>query len=658
MSVVDVLIAEVVTRGFPAAEATLNRFGGSIGRVESARDSLMRRPMTFAAVGAAGVIATSKLVSAALEKAGEAQTTKTGFATLLGDRKKADALFKDFETFSIKTSFDDASTKKIGSFLLATGTQSSQVISRMHAMGNAVAAAGKGDADLQGVAMAMSALGNSTIASRQQIKRLEIRGIQANKILQQELGLTADQVQNLGKEELKGSVVAEALYRGMEKVGKGKAMENMVKTLPGQISTLNDAKNQLLTAIGEPMLGDATKFVHLLAEGAMYMKDMARAHPQRTKALVYGVGAASAATALYGTYRAATLAKLARQALEKAVRSDAKAESEKISIAKAEGKAIAGAGDAAQGTAGKLGILARAKAFLGKDALTIKDSGLLARMGAAPGARSVGQVGLGAATGAAVGYGLWDTMSNHTNQAAMRSMGVNVTDDGAKFGSAAAGVMVGALVLAAPEVALPILAALGTAKFLEGVADKQINEPQERAAEMGTGADNTDIYGKDMQSRLQTASKARDRGALAKIYKEMSVKAHESGDDLMAQRYRLQSASELKIQGRELTPGTAENTALNQARFPVSKSALPTVSHGPLGINADVNPWRDPFGGAPPTPPAYVQQAMAQRDSKSVITATPTVQQVGHEITIKLAPIKWRLPGAKNDDDLARAAYG
>ncbi|RYX82852.1 hypothetical protein EON83_17230 [bacterium] len=560
---VDVLVTQFLEHGGQALNSRFRSLSVSAGQFEGATARAMTRTATVGSVGVAGLIATSKLVSSALEKAGEAQATKSGFTSLLGDANKANNLFKQLETLALESPFDDAETKRVGQFMLATGTQADELVDKMKAIGNAVSAAGKGQNEFNGVVMAMSALNNSTVASRAQIKRLELRGVQANKILQEELGLTADQVANLGKENLKGSVVAEALYRGMAKVAGGKAMENMVKTLPGQVAMLEDAKNQLLTAIGEPLLNDATKFVGFLAKGATHMRDMARASPGITKGLVYGAGIASGTAAIYGGIQAFRMAAMAKKALEKATRADDVAEKAKTLTAGREALSLTKTAVAAdKATTAKKGLEvatrslgARAAAFLGKDALTIKDTSLLGRMGAQAGARSVGQVGLGAAAGAAAGYGVYDTYSNKTNQAALRSMGINVSENGAKMGGAAVAGIVGALAIAAPQFAIPFLAAVAAVKLTEYGANKLINEPMEKKAAAGTGVDNAEMYGKGMDARLAKADKELNYGELTKIYQHMADKSAIAGDNVQSQRYQFQSDMYKKKYQAELITG-------------------------------------------------------------------------------------------------------
>jgi hypothetical protein len=80
---------------------------------------------------------------------------------------------------------------------------------------------------------------NSSKTSAREIRELILAGIPANRILQEELGLTAKQIQNIGDQAIPGEVALAALMRGIEK-NYGGAADAIQRTTLGLISTIRD----------------------------------------------------------------------------------------------------------------------------------------------------------------------------------------------------------------------------------------------------------------------------------------------------------------------------------------------------------------------------------------------------------------------------------
>ncbi|MGD2087261.1 MAG: tape measure protein [Candidatus Aminicenantes bacterium] len=90
-------------------------------------------------------------------------------------------------------------------------------------------------------------------AQAEEMLQLIERGIPVQRILQKELGLTAAQVGNIGREGIEGQKVFEALARGMQEMYGG-AMEKMSKNWSGLISTLSDKFEIFLGKVAGPIL--------------------------------------------------------------------------------------------------------------------------------------------------------------------------------------------------------------------------------------------------------------------------------------------------------------------------------------------------------------------------------------------------------------------
>lgn len=562
---VDVLLTEFASRGAGRLNADLNMLASSFGRVETAQQSAMRRSMGLAAAGGVGLAALSKLAVESVKKASEVQTTRAGFATLLGSAEKARKLYSDIEKFSLTSPLNNAQTAKGAQLLLATGTAADKVVPRLAAISNASSSAGGGQERFDGILRALSKIELRSKVSTTQLNQIALRGVNPFKILQRELALTAAEVADIGHQGIKGSVAVEALVRGMAKIGGGKADENLNKTLAGQLSQAEDATDQLKAKLGELILPDATAFVGQLTAAVSRARELVKAHPRATKAAFYGGAAVSAGAVAYGTIRTLQLAKLARQALEKAVKSDTTAEIAKTGVAGKEAAAIAGTGNAAMATAGKLGILARTGALL-RNPITIRGAsmatsaafgggrgalGALGGLGAQGGAKMMGLVTTGGAM-ASVALGAAAAVQATGN---MKAAGY--TDGQSYMYAAATGIGAAGAAMFLPGGAVAVAVGMAGAALV----NKLVNEPMERKAELGSGAENTDIYGSNVQGKLEAATKSRDHNALAGVYAQMSEQADKNGDHVMAQSYAIERDSQKRAAKRESTFGSPEYLA-------------------------------------------------------------------------------------------------
>lgn len=94
----------------------------------------------------------------------------------------------------------------------------------------------------------------------QELRQLQEVGVPALQILQQQLGLTNDQVNRIGTTGIKASVAIPALIKGLQERYGGLA-EAQSKTLLGQLSTLRDYTAQTLGVVMKPLFDDLEKNV-------------------------------------------------------------------------------------------------------------------------------------------------------------------------------------------------------------------------------------------------------------------------------------------------------------------------------------------------------------------------------------------------------------
>lgn len=229
---------------------------------------------------------------------------------------------------------------------------------------------------------------------------------------------------------------------------------------------------------------------------------------------------------------AANLAKDASLGLKAATIADTIAEQAKAAVAGEEAAALAGVGEAAKGTAGKMGLLSKVKglasgaAAWGGEAATIGGKALPNLTG---GLVSKGGVAVSAALGVGAAVGARDDL---------KTLGV-----GEGAADLYAGIL-GAVTMGVTTFFPPARAIVAAAEIFRLGVNKFYNAPMEKAAEEGTLKD-------DDQKRILGE---KDKGKRAAIYNELAKKAEDAGDHTTALSYESVARSLKKQAKRGLQP--------------------------------------------------------------------------------------------------------
>lgn len=174
------------------------------------------------------------------------------FETLLGSTGKANQFVSDLADFAAKTPFEFQDVQEAAKKFLALSFSAGEVIPTLTAVGDAAAAMGGGAEMIDGIVMALGQMKTKGRVQAEELLQLAERGIPVYKILQEELGLTADQVANIGNMAMPADKAIRALVTGIEKRYKG-MMDKMSDTTTGLLSTIWDN----LKMIGGQLLGGA-----------------------------------------------------------------------------------------------------------------------------------------------------------------------------------------------------------------------------------------------------------------------------------------------------------------------------------------------------------------------------------------------------------------
>lgn len=188
------------------------------------------------------------------ELASELEYAKVAYSNLFQDVSLANEFTNVLQDFAAESPFSFTESEKAAKRLLAYGIKSQNV---MYVMQGVLSAASiQGDpTKVEAISRAFGQIYSYGRLMTQEVRQLAEAGIPAYEILQEELGLSADQLKNLGKQAIPASVAINALVDGIQK-RFGAASQASVRTMEGIISNLKDNASMLFVGLFEPF----TKF--------------------------------------------------------------------------------------------------------------------------------------------------------------------------------------------------------------------------------------------------------------------------------------------------------------------------------------------------------------------------------------------------------------
>ncbi|MGB8020746.1 MAG: tape measure protein [Candidatus Nanopelagicales bacterium] len=186
------------------------------------------------------------------------------FTQLLGSAEKAKAYLADLSAFAARTPFDLPGLQDAAGRFLAVGIEADKVIPIMTTLGDVTALMGTGAAGVDRATTALMQMSQKGKISAEEMMQLTEAGIPAWDILAQTMGLSVDQVMDLGQKGKLGRDEVDALFGTIATGGVpaldqfSGGMEKMSQTFSGQWSTLKDTALQTLGGLFTPLLTAGT----------------------------------------------------------------------------------------------------------------------------------------------------------------------------------------------------------------------------------------------------------------------------------------------------------------------------------------------------------------------------------------------------------------
>lgn len=178
------------------------------------------------------------------------ETAKVAYSNLFGDTALAIEFINVLKDFAAKTPFSFKESEAAAKRLLAYGIEYKNV---MYVMQGVLSAASiQGDsAKIESISRALGQIHTYGKLMTQEVRQLSEAGIPAYEILREELGLTQEQLKDLGNEGIPASLAINALVDGIQK-RFGSAAIAASKTLSGIISNIKDNATMLFAGLFEP----------------------------------------------------------------------------------------------------------------------------------------------------------------------------------------------------------------------------------------------------------------------------------------------------------------------------------------------------------------------------------------------------------------------
>lgn len=218
------------------------------------------------AVGLAAGAALGAGIKSGLATAGFMEQAQISFETLLGDKGKAKQMLADVSAFAAKTPFEMPGLTANVRSLLGAGAAGQSVLPTMTALGDANAALGGSQENLNSVVRAWSQIMGKGKVSAEEMLQITEAGIPIWAIASRAMGKPVGELQKMASQgKLLASDVLPLLEQQMNK-DYGGSMDKQAKTLNGVWSTVKDTVNMAMAEALMPLVPILTTILPPAAE--------------------------------------------------------------------------------------------------------------------------------------------------------------------------------------------------------------------------------------------------------------------------------------------------------------------------------------------------------------------------------------------------------
>lgn len=234
-------------QGLRTAEEYMNSFGESAsGSGQSLTGAITKANLLTGVISKVSSMALSAgkdFIQTGIKYNAQLESYTTGFTNMLGSAEAAKAAMDAIQEDAARTPLNVASLTQANQLLISAGENANYSRKVIMALGDAVYAAGGGNAELSRMAANLQQIANVGKASAIDIKQFAYAGINIYQVLADYTGKTVQEVQSM---TVSYDLLSQALIAASEEGGRYyNAMDTQSQTMNGRVSTLKDNVSQL-----------------------------------------------------------------------------------------------------------------------------------------------------------------------------------------------------------------------------------------------------------------------------------------------------------------------------------------------------------------------------------------------------------------------------
>lgn len=219
-----------------------------------------------------GLNAIRNCTDAVMDFSQQLEYAHMAYTNLFSDSQLATEFINVLKDFSATTPFDFTESEAAAKRLLAYGIEYKNVMYVMQGIMSA-SAAQNNPAIIESVSRAMGQIYTKGRLMNEEMRQLAEAGIPAYDILKEKLGLTQEQLQNLGKQSIPASQAINALIDGMNERFSG-VVANSTKTLPGILNNIKDNATMIASGVFDPLYQKIKKVAAAFGDFLMQLRNI------------------------------------------------------------------------------------------------------------------------------------------------------------------------------------------------------------------------------------------------------------------------------------------------------------------------------------------------------------------------------------------------
>ena len=234
-------------QGLKTAEGYMNSFGDATsGSSKSLAGAIAQGTIMaglFSKLSSAALAAAKSFIQSGIDYNAQIESYTVGFTNMLGSAEDAQQAMAKIQEDAARTPFNVEALTQANQLLISAGENAGYSEKVILALGNAVNAAGGGNAELSRMAQNLQQIANVGNAASIDIKQFAYAGINIYQVLADYTGKSVQEVQNM---TISYDLLSQALIAASEEGGRYYgAMETQSQTMNGRMSTLQDNVKQL-----------------------------------------------------------------------------------------------------------------------------------------------------------------------------------------------------------------------------------------------------------------------------------------------------------------------------------------------------------------------------------------------------------------------------